>query len=325
MNSSASRARCCSSTAPQDLRAHGDVEHRDRLVADQPARARARARRRSPRAGAGRPRAGADSGRGSAPARGRRPRSAPATRARGSALGTPARPAARRRSSRTRMRGFSVWYGSWKIICTRRRSARSARARPPAPRRRARSTPAAGGDQPEQRARQRRLPAARLADDAQDLAAPPLERHAVDAPAPRPSATAQVADLQERALIRAPPPPRRLAASAPTARSGRRPTAPGATSRSAGVLQAALGGVGAARAERAAARRPRPGRAARRGSASASSRAPPITGSESSSRFVYGCCGAREHRVDRPGLDDPPRVHDRDPVARLGQHRRGRG
>ena len=36
---------------------------------------------------------------------------------------------------------------------------------------------------------------------------------------------------------------------------------------------------------------------------------------------MYGCCGAPEDRVHRPGLDDPAGVHDRDPVARLGQHR----
>ena len=66
---------------------------------------------------------------------------------------------------------------------------------------------------------------------------------------------------------------------------------------------------------------PRPGRAGRRGSAWRARALPPITGSDSSRRFVYGCCGRVEDRVDRPGLDDPAGVHDRDPVARLGQHR----
>ena len=58
------------------------------------------------------------------------------------------------------------------------------------------------------------------------------------------------------------------------------------------VLQAAVGGVGAARAEAAALAAGRPGRAGRRGSAAPARASPPITGSESSRRFVYGCCGA---------------------------------
>ena len=108
----------------EDLRADGGVEHRDGLVADQAV--------------------GLEHERGGD----RHPLALPARElvrvALEEALGLeadvaerradPFRPlvlrhalddaAARRRSSRTRWRGLSVWYGSWKIICTRRRSSR---------------------------------------------------------------------------------------------------------------------------------------------------------------------------------------------------------
>ena len=131
--------------------------------------ARARARRRSRRAGAGRPRARAGSGRGSARVEadvGHRPPDPLVV------LGLRRSPGRRSGSvtiAATRWRGLSVWYGSWKIICTRRRSSR----RPALPATRSPSSadpPPAARLQAEHRARQRRLAAARLPDDAQDLA-----------------------------------------------------------------------------------------------------------------------------------------------------------
>ena len=39
------------------------------------------------------------------------------------------------------------------------------------------------------------------------------------------------------------------------------------------------------------------------------------------SAFVYGCCGLRTTLPRRPLLDDPPQVHDRDPVGEVGRRR----
>ena len=78
------------------------------------------------------------------------------------------------------MRGFSVWYGSWKTICTRRRNARSSRS--PADRGAVDLDRATGlrGTSPSIARASVDLPAARLPHDAQHLAGLPLERHAVD-------------------------------------------------------------------------------------------------------------------------------------------------
>ena len=54
------------------------------------------------------------------------------------------------------------------------------------------------------------------------------------------------------------------------------------------------------------------------------------SGRTDSSAWVYGCCGVRQHLLDRAGLDDPAEVHDRDPVGDVpgqpevvGDHQRG--
>ena len=78
-------------------------------------------------------------------------------------------------------RGFSDEYGSWKIICISRRSGlssfvlRSAISRPSNL-----TEPEVGSQQPEQQPRGGRLAAARLADDAERLAALDVEGDAVD-------------------------------------------------------------------------------------------------------------------------------------------------
>ena len=108
-------------------------------------RAASRARARSRCAGAGRRRTGAGTSRMSA--RGEaRPSAAARRRARARSCALRARvergrarAAARRRCRRTFQRGFRLAYGSWKIICMRRRSARAARRAAPRARRRRRS------------------------------------------------------------------------------------------------------------------------------------------------------------------------------------------
>ena len=181
MNSSASpRARAARAARAGSARA-------PRRRASRPARrrrsrrARARAPRRSRRAGAGRPRARAGSGRRSARASRPTSSSARATRAACSAFATP-------------------WTTSGSATIVLHPPARVQRLvgvledhlDPPAQRPQARLAADLGArrrdragrrrHEPEQRARQRRLAAARLADDAEDLAAPPLERHAVERP-----------------------------------------------------------------------------------------------------------------------------------------------
>ena len=108
----------------EDLRLHRDVERRGRLVADQELGLAPRARARSRCAGAGRRRTRADTSRRR---RGDRPtwRSSSPTRSRVRACRC-RMPCARIGSatmSRTRQRGLRLAYGSWKIICMRRRSA----------------------------------------------------------------------------------------------------------------------------------------------------------------------------------------------------------
>ena len=169
MNSSASsRARCELEQHVQDLRAHGDVEHRDRLVADRARPARAPARPRSPRAGAGRPRAGAGSGRGSAPASSPTSSSARATRAACSAF---AHARAPRSGSATivahALARVQRLVGVLEDHLDAPAQRRAALALPPqlaSPS--SAIAPPAAGHQPEQRARQRRLAAARLPHDA---------------------------------------------------------------------------------------------------------------------------------------------------------------
>ena len=136
--------------------------------------------------------------------------------------------------------------------------------------------------------------------------------------------TARSRDLhQQRCAHRAPPAvgARDRRPLAPRARSGRPRACAGRDLAQRRVAsRQTLGRVGAARAEAAALAAGRRGPAARPGSAPRAPRSPPITGSESSSRFVYGCWGSAKTEPHRARLDDPPRVHDRDPVAGLGQH-----
>ena len=326
----------------QHLRAHGDVERGDGLVADQRlGLERHRARDHDALAlAAARARAG--SGPSSArPARGPPPRSAshgaldllvPRCRARGS-----------RARSRTRLptvwRGLSDWYGSWKTICTRRRSGRRVGLRE----RLAVEQDLAAGRrlQAEQRAAERRLAAAGLADDAEHLAAPPLQVDAVDARArracrrapgsaprargPRTAASrggAHGEPARRRSLLAPGRPPRRgerrRLAPAATARTGSAPClasyaadAPGAAlapggsaarSGSAGGSAAGIGRHARGSAARARAGRRRPGRP----------------------RAAAACTGAAAGGTARstgPLLGDLAGVHDRDALARLGQHR----
>ena len=51
----------------------------------------------------------------------------------------------------------------------------------------------------------------------------------------------------------------------------------------------------------------------------------PMVGNAAASAFVYGCAGAREDLVARALLDDPARVHDREPLGRRRRAPRGRG
>ena len=114
----------------------------------------------------------------------------------------------------------------------------------------------------------------------------------------RPSGAARKCTLRSRTSIRSslirPPPrwrPRAASATRPTARSGRPPTGPGGP-------RAAPGPPGSGRRRRGSAAgsgsppAASPGSGGPPGIGGASSRAPPITGSESSRRFVYGCWGA---------------------------------
>ena len=226
MNSSASsRARCSSSSTCEDLRAHRDVEHRDRLVADDPGGLEhERGRDRDALALAARELVRVAVA-GSAPARARPPR-ARAPRARR------ARPCAT--PVTTSGSATIVAHAPARVQRLVRvledhldRAAQRAQARPAA------DLAAVGRDaarrrrhEPEHRARERRLAAARLPDDAEDLAAPPLERDAVERARRRAPKWTARSRTSMSGVIRAPPRRRRARASAPTARSGRPPTAP---------------------------------------------------------------------------------------------------
>ena len=114
--------------------------------------------------------------------------------------------------------------------------------------------------------------------------------------------------------------PRQAPATRSTARSDRRPTAPAPTSRRAGSsIDSAPRRRDSAGGSDSPAASP-PGRAGRRESASARPRSPPITGSDVEQPLRVGVLRRVEDVRDRARLDDPARVHDRDPVAGLGQH-----
>ena len=165
-----------------DLRLDRDVERRDRLVEHDQLRLQ-RQRAGDPDALAlaagelvreavdvlGAQADDARAARGALPCRSRRPT------ARAAAAASPT-------ICPTRLRGFSDANGSWKTICISRRSGRSRSRRSPCvmsvPRKRI--VPSVGLEQPQHRARQRRLAAARLADEAERLALAQRERHVVD-------------------------------------------------------------------------------------------------------------------------------------------------
>ena len=290
-------------------------------------RARARAPRRSRRAGAGRPRAGAGSGRGSAPGRGRRPRARGRTRALVLArAGTP-------------------WTRSGSATIARDPLARVQRLvrvledhlHPPAQLAQAAlaatgspssaTSPAAGSTSPS---------IARASVDLPQPDSPTTprispRRHSSETPstaratcaAPR-KCTARSRDLHQRvAHVAAPSRHGRCArppATRPRARSGRRTSCPGRDLAQRRVVEAALGRVRAARAEAAAL-----GQLAGSGGAAGDRRRQPARRrrSPAATRAAASCTGAAgspKTVADRPRLDDPARVHDRDPVAGLGQH-----
>ena len=167
------RSRWRSREQVQDRRLHRDVERRDRLVGDQHARLDDRARARARPAGAARPRARAGSG--SAARCAARPcsnmRVDPRVERRAAAR-SGAAAAARRRCRRSVIRGLSDEYGSWKTMCSSRRSGRIC-----APRE-VRDVGAVEPDRPGGRLdaaaamqfADRRLAAAGLADEAEQLA-----------------------------------------------------------------------------------------------------------------------------------------------------------
>ena len=254
--------------------------------------ARARARRRSPRAGAGRRRAGAGSGRGSAPASARRP-PAPA-RTRAGVLGLRhalhhQRLGDDRAHAQARIQRLVRVLEDHLHAPAQRRAGSPCRA----PRRRRRSTaPPAGGTSPSIARASVDLPAARLPDDAQHLAAAATRatrRRRRRRPAPKWTARSRTSIsarssglLRDQHRLRPALPGREVAGGrlrrarprAAAAPPGTRSAAYGQRGRNAQPSGGSAGSGGAARDRR----RPAP-------------RAPPITGSESSSRFVYGCCG----------------------------------
>ena len=249
--------------------------------------------------------------------------------------------APRRRSSPTVMRGLSDEYGSWKMICMRRRSARSSSPRQREARRAPSKSTRAGGrlDQPQDRAPGGRLAAARLADEPERLARGATSKlDAVDglhaAPTARrrrrlrPGSTcvrsrtssssgaspAHVAGPSRRgALIgatAAQAAPRRSVAAARM----RRASGGLAPRRSASLRVAgSAGGSGSPREARA-------GRAPCRGSSrSRVLRCAAQSGSALEAGRVYGCRGSLEERLDGARTRRPsPGVHHGDVVGHLG-------
>ena len=171
--------------------------------------------------------------------------------------------------------------------------------------------------QPHEQPAERRLPAARLADDAERLAAPDLERDAVDRvdelAVPRRTEVERTGKCLTRStasrstgaapfpVMRSPAPARRRATppaapAAPQGRDGRRPRWPGAD-----ALEQLRPGRAAARSGAgSAARTGSPRRGARSDggapgiAASRRTRGRSTRGIEPSSPQVYGCCGSRK-------------------------------
>ena len=192
---------------------------------------------------------------------------------------------------------------------------------------RKRTSPRRGPLEPEDRARQRRLAAARLADE-RERSRPrarrgrrrrPRARRAVAPPrnctwrSRTSSSAARVAHVRHR---------RAGHVHARRARARRRPAT--ARRRCAGTPSIAAGQRGWNGQPDGQRRAGRAGRPAGP-TGSCGSAGSPITGNAAASARVYGCAGAAKHLVARPLLDDPPRVHDRDPPARRPRASRGRG
>ena len=172
------------------------------------------------------------------------------------------------------------------------------------------------GDGPleaDDRARQRRLPAARLADEREHLALGQREVDAVDGAGDRPVAVAelhvQVAELEQR----------RAHAGFTSMQAARRPGPAGQSSTSSDGHSARTTGQrgwkvqpdGSSRGSGGSPGRP-DGLRRKAGS--------PITGNAAASARVYGCFGWAKISSAGALLDDPPRVHDREPPA--GGHER---
>ena len=190
------------------------------------------------------------------------------------------------------------------------------------------------------------LPQPGLAGEREDLPAPKLEarrrrprarralashdaRAEPDAPRER---HAEVADLEHR---RPPgPDPRRGSSTLTRPSSARRPSRP----RRAGTRRGARRRPGRARAPSSSRPRTRPGTAdgtsSRTGIAAGSRRIAAESrrrcggtarrrspGRPPASAFVYGCCGVSKTSRGGALLDDPARVHDREPVGDLDEHR----
>ena len=187
-----------------------------------------------------------------------------------------------------------------------------------------------GLDQAQHRARQRRLAAAGLADDAEDLALAPLERDPVDRPrdlAVDAELDRQVADLHQGRGCRGGHPLTSVVVTAGSSICGHSlhgakwhaAAWPAATSRRAGSVEAAVGGVRAAGSEATAlgqvARIRRATRDRRRQAAHAADHRQRVE-----QPLGVGVLRGVEDGAHRADLDDPARVHHRDPVAGLGEH-----
>ena len=275
-------------------------------------------------AGAARPRARADSGsRTARRARARRPR-APRRAQHAVARAMPCMRSGSCTSSLTRMRGLSDWYGSWKTICSFRRSVRvplrsrrrprSAARRRSAARGRAACAPASSCRSPTRR--RRRAPRSGATRGRRRRARARLRppRRKVTS-RPRASASGVTAAASGVTLIARPPTAVCVSganrhADSCSSPTGRSPISP---------LDAGLAREVTARVEAAAGRRIG-GIGRRPGMAGGRSRSVPICGNAPSSRCVYGCCGTPNTLAVGPVSTIAPGVHDGHPVAGLGDH-----
>ena len=299
----------------EDPGLHGDVERRHRLVGDQHARLHAQ-RARQPDALAlpagelvrvavaqvpAQPDLLEQLGRRAR--RARRPEASPCSRS-GSAAMAP-----------TVMRGFSDEYGSWKTMCSSRRSGRSCLRDSVVMSVPLRRIDARGRvEQPHDAVGHRRLAAARLAHEPEHLAGRERQRHAVDAPGPRRSASRGPSTSSTGAVQRpfhtASPGWKQAAAVL---------RADGLERRHLLALRVARAGSAArTRTRRAAApataRRPGSPAAARRCCGARSAAAPPA------GQSCTGCCGCANSSSAGRLLDLAARVHHDHAVGDVGDH-----